>query len=108
MMCGQLALMIQEQLISAGMINADYVCVQCTYFEKSVKHNCLVAPHQDLSIPVRSRREHRELGGWSMKDGELFVQPPVKVIEELLCASPDSDPSARQLSLLFALCARPL
>jgi ectoine hydroxylase-related dioxygenase (phytanoyl-CoA dioxygenase family) len=40
--------------------------------------------HQDLSIPVRERREGPRLAGWSEKEGVLYVQPPVEVLEQLV------------------------
>jgi hypothetical protein len=53
----------------------------CTYFEKSPARNWLVALHQDLSIPVAERTEALGYSGWSDKDGRLFVQPPLDVLE---------------------------
>lgn len=82
--CRELAEEVRMQLIASGLISADYVAVQCTYFEKSRGHNWLVALHQDLSIPVKMRIEHASLSGWSEKDGALFVHPPVAVLEQLL------------------------
>ena len=65
-------------------VEADYLAVQCTYFEKSAEHNWLVPIHQDLSIPVAGRVAHPALRGWSEKEGTLFVQPPVEVLEKLV------------------------
>lgn len=53
-------------------------------FEKSPERNWLVALHQDLSIPVGERVRHDALSGWSMKDGNLFVQPPASVLQSLV------------------------
>jgi hypothetical protein len=60
------------------------VAVQCTLFEKSQEKNWLVAPHQDLGIPVLERIEYPELSGWSEKEGVLYVQPPAGVLEQVL------------------------
>jgi ectoine hydroxylase-related dioxygenase (phytanoyl-CoA dioxygenase family) len=60
------------------------VAVQCTYFEKSSGRNWLVPLHQDISIPVARRVDHASLGPWSEKEGSLFVQPPVDLLEQLL------------------------
>ena len=60
------------------------VAVQCTLFSKSVERNWLVSPHQDLSIPVRERVQSSECGGWSEKEGDLFVQPPVTALEHMV------------------------
>src|SRR5206468_2398213 len=60
------------------------VAVQCTLFDKSPTRNWLVALHQDLSIPVRERITHPDCTGWSEKEGVLFVQPPLSVLESLV------------------------
>lgn len=63
---------------------SDAVAVQCTSFVKSADHNWLVSIHQDLSIPVAERVESSACSGWSEKEGEVFVQPPVGVLETVL------------------------
>ena len=40
--------------------------------------------HQDLSIPVHERVQNPQCRGWSHKQGVLFVQPPVAVLESLV------------------------
>lgn len=62
----------------------DPTPVQCTLFVKSIKKNWLVALHQDLSIPVAERVDSLECSGWSEKEGEIFVQPPVSVLQGML------------------------
>ena len=52
--------------------------------DKSPTRNWLVALHQDLSIPVRERITHPDCTGWSEKEGVLFVQPPLSVLESLV------------------------
>lgn len=68
----------------ARLIPADFAAVQCTYFEKSMSRNWLVPVHQDLSIPVAAHVEHAGLSGWSEKEGSLYVQPPVELLEQLV------------------------
>ena len=80
--CAALADKLRQQLVAAGLAPADAVCVQCTYFEKSRDHNWLVAPHQDLSIPVHARVDHPAFQGWSAKDDMLCVQPPPAVLAQ--------------------------
>jgi ectoine hydroxylase-related dioxygenase (phytanoyl-CoA dioxygenase family) len=58
--------------------------VQCTLFAKVHANNWLVSLHQDLSIPVAERVESTECRGWSQKEGQIFVQPPVSVLQELV------------------------
>jgi ectoine hydroxylase-related dioxygenase (phytanoyl-CoA dioxygenase family) len=61
-----------------------HVAVQCTYFEKSAGRNWLVPLHQDLAIPVAARVDSPHLKGWSEKEGMVFVQAPVEVLEQLV------------------------
>lgn len=60
------------------------VAVQCTLFDKTPDQNWLVALHQDLSIPVGSRVAHPRLVAWSVKEGQNFVQPPDKLLAQLV------------------------
>ena len=63
---------------------AAAVGVQCTLFDKSPTKNWLVSLHQDLSVPVRRRIESPKCTGWSEKEGQVYVQPPVSVLEQLV------------------------
>ncbi|MEO7885907.1 MAG: phytanoyl-CoA dioxygenase family protein [Polaromonas sp.] len=82
--CQALAAKVRRHPSLAPLVPADFAAVQCTYFEKSVSRNWLVPVHQDLSIPVADRVEHASLGGWSRKEGTLYVQPPVGLLEQLV------------------------
>jgi len=82
--CRALAAHLRRDADIESLIPADYVAVQCTYFEKSVERNWLVPVHQDLSILVAERVDHPDLRGWSVKEGSVFVQPPVAVLEQLV------------------------
>jgi len=82
--CRTLAGSLRQHADIAVLIPADFVAVQCTYFEKSVDRNWLVPVHQDLSIPVAARVDHPDLRGWSEKEGGLFVQPPAALMEQLV------------------------
>lgn len=66
--------------------------MQCALFSKSPEANWLVALHQDLSIPVSARVSSPECAGWSEKEGEIFVQPPLAVLESLLAVRVHLDP----------------
>ena len=68
----------------AHLFPAQSVAAQCTLFEKSSDRNWLVPLHQDVHIPVRERLDHPLLSGWSRKEGALYVQPPVEVLENLV------------------------
>lgn len=82
--CRALAETLRRHPALAPLLPAGYAAVQCTYFEKSASRNWLVPVHQDLSIPVAARVAHAGLGGWSEKEGSLYVQPPVELLQQLV------------------------
>jgi hypothetical protein len=82
--CQSLAQELQQHRELSALIPASFVVVQCTYFEKSTTQNWLVAPHQDLSIPVAERIDDAALGGWSEKEGALYVQAPIELLSQLV------------------------
>jgi phytanoyl-CoA dioxygenase PhyH len=82
--CREFALRLLHDERLSGILSADVIPVQCTLFAKSIESNWLVSLHQDLSIPVAERVESPGWQGWSEKEGELFVQPPVSVLDTVL------------------------
>jgi hypothetical protein len=58
--------------------------VQCTLFAKGAASNWLVSLHQDLSVPVAERVESPACSGWSQKQDDTFVQPPISVLQNVL------------------------
>jgi len=82
--CQKLAATLKAHAQVGPLLPRGAVAVQCTLFYKSPEKNWLVALHQDLSIPVRERVPHPECTGWSEKEGVLYVQPPVAVLELLV------------------------
>jgi ectoine hydroxylase-related dioxygenase (phytanoyl-CoA dioxygenase family) len=82
--CRELSERVAAHKRVRDVLPAGGVAVQCSLFIKSVKWNWLVALHQDLSIPVAYRVDSPRCVGWSEKEGEVFVQPPVSVLEEIL------------------------
>lgn len=82
--CRELAAQLAASAQLAGLVPPGNRPVQCTFFEKSADTNWLVPVHQDLSIPVAGRVDAGPLRGWSCKDGQWFVQPPVEVLAQLV------------------------
>lgn len=82
--CAELARQFGRMPAIAALLPAGAVAVQCTYFEKSAERNWLVPLHQDLSIPVAERLPAAGFGPWSEKQGQVFVQAPVALLEQLL------------------------
>lgn len=90
--CADLATRLREHPTLSQWITARHVAVQCTYFEKSSQRNWLVPIHQDLSIPVKERVDAPGFTGWSTKEGQAFVQPPVEMLERMLAVRIHLDP----------------
>lgn len=82
--CQRLAATFKAHAQVGPVLPRGAVAVQCTLFDKSADNNWLVALHQDLSIPVQARVAHPDCSGWSEKEGVLYVQPPVAVLESLV------------------------
>ena len=82
--CARLARRLADDPSVRGLLPVDARVVQCTLFEKTNESNWLVSLHQDLSIPVAERVESPGCSGWSRKQGETFVQPPIAVLENVL------------------------
>jgi hypothetical protein len=82
--CIGLANRMREHAVLGTHLPSGHVAVQCTYFEKSTALNWLVTLHQDLSVPVAARIEAPGWRGWSEKERQLFAQPPVGVLEQLI------------------------
>lgn len=78
-----LAVRLRQHPAIAPLLPDDPVAVQCTVFVKDPKRNWLVSLHQDRSIPVRAYCNDSNLSGWSEKEGDLFVQPPAYVLEQM-------------------------
>jgi hypothetical protein len=82
--CADAALQLRKNPAIARRVPRGHVAVQCTFFEKSFAKNWLVPIHQDLSIPVADRVLDDRLQGWSVKDGQLFVQAPVDLLANMV------------------------
>lgn len=92
--CQDIARQLKNEPRIAGLLPAEGVAVQCTYFDKSSEtSNWLVAWHQDLSIPVKERVPSPLCSGWSRKQGVDFVQPPVNVLSSLVAVRVHLDDS---------------
>ena len=91
--CREIVIHLKSHLVVASLLPSDPVAIQCTLFDKSPKKNWLVSLHQDLSIPVRERTQNSECSGWSQKEGQWFVQPPVNVLEGLVAVRVHLDAS---------------
>ncbi len=66
------------------MLRPEAVVARSLLFDKTPAANWNVAWHQDLTIAVRERLVVRGFSGWSMKEGVAHVQPPARVLEQML------------------------
>jgi hypothetical protein len=82
--CARLAEKLADDARLRESLPMNAHAVQCTLFAKTAESNWLVSLHQDLSIPVAERVESGACSGWSQKQGDTFVQPPISVLESVL------------------------
>lgn len=59
-------------------------CVRALYFDKSPQMNWSVPWRQDLTLALRRQVDAPGFGPWSCKDGIPHVQPPIRLLEEML------------------------
>jgi len=77
--------------------------VRGIYFDKRPETNWLVAWHQDLTLALKEQAEVPGFGPWSVKEGVPHVQPPMKLLEQMLTARlhlDDTDSSNGALRVL--------
>ncbi len=67
-----------------SVLGAACFPVRAILFDKTADANWKVVWHQDLTIAVQERREVEGFGPWSVKGGVTHVQPPVRVLEQML------------------------
>ncbi|HEX8235517.1 MAG TPA: phytanoyl-CoA dioxygenase family protein [Abditibacteriaceae bacterium] len=67
-----------------SILGARCFPVRGILFDKVPGANWKVPWHQDLSIAVRERIEVEGFGPWSQKAGVVHVQPPTKILEQML------------------------
>lgn len=58
--------------------------VRILLFNKHVEMNWALGLHQDRTIAVAARREVDGFGPWTVKAGQVHVQPPQGVIDRML------------------------
>jgi hypothetical protein len=82
--CFQLSEHLKRDARLSTLLPRNAFAAQCTLFTKAPDQNWLVSFHQDLAIPVDKRVSSSDCTGWSEKEGSVFVQPPVSVLETLV------------------------
>jgi hypothetical protein len=82
--CVELAQELRAHWQLCSLLPIGGVAVQCTLFDKTPEKNWLVSLHQDLGVSVKRRVTCPGCAGWSEKEGQVYVQPPVGVLEQLV------------------------
>lgn len=68
----------------APILGAKAMLVRGLMFDKSPESNWGIFWHQDLSIAVRQREDIPGFGPWSIKAGIQHVQPPPRILQQML------------------------
>jgi ectoine hydroxylase-related dioxygenase (phytanoyl-CoA dioxygenase family) len=61
----------------------DYFVVKSIYFDKPQNSNWYVVWHQDLTISVDRKAETVHFHGWTTKQNQFSVQPPLEILENI-------------------------
>lgn len=69
---------------ASALLQADANPIRWILFDKSPGANWLVPWHRDTTIRVRERVDVDGFGPWSVKDGTVHVQPPLKVLRRIV------------------------
>jgi hypothetical protein len=72
-----------DQLASEAL-GADAFPINVTAFDKTPEANWKVPGHQDLMVPVESRRDVPGWDGWTTKAGVLYAEPPAEILGQLV------------------------
>lgn len=72
-----------QQLLAALFATTPHL-TKAIYFDKPAQSNWLVAWHQDLMVSVDKRVDAPGFGPWTDKKGDVSVQPP-RAISENIC-----------------------
>ncbi len=65
-------------------VDTQYRPVRAIMFDKSAKKNWALGWHQDRTIAVKDRRDVAGFGPWSVKAGVRHVEPPFKMMEDMV------------------------
>lgn len=89
--------------IAVEFLGENAKVVRAIYFDKTREANWKVPWHQDLTIAVKEKRETEGFSAWTKKAGIEHVQPPVKIMEEMLALRIHLDDSGESNGALKVL-----
>lgn len=84
--------MLRDRRFAAAMEVPGLVAVKATLFDKTPRTNWRVQWHQDRMIAVRERVETDGFSAWTVKNGVAHVEPPARVLEEMVAVRVHLDP----------------
>jgi hypothetical protein len=67
--------------------------IRAIFFNKIAKSNWLVPWHQDISIPVRQRKDVPGFNAFNMKEGFLHANAPAETLQQLVTLRIHLDPA---------------
>jgi len=67
-----------------SVVGRDLVAVKATMFDNTSSSNWRVQWHQDRAVAIKERLDVSGYGPWSMKSGTLHVEPPARVLEQMI------------------------
>lgn len=76
--------MLRDRRFAVAVEVPGLVAVKATLFDKTAESNWRVQWHQDRLIAVRERVETDGFGSWTTKNGVVHVDPPARVLEEMV------------------------
>lgn len=71
-------------ILLSELSESDYFLTKAIYFDKPSESNWFVAYHQDLSISVDKKAELKNYLNWTVKKGQIGVQPPIQILEDTI------------------------
>ena len=71
-------------LLADDLLGRATFPVRAILFDKTPETNWHVPWHQDLAIPVKAKIECEGFSGWSQKEGVWHVNPPVRILEQMV------------------------
>jgi hypothetical protein len=76
----------------ASLLGAGARAVRVILFDKTAQSNWAIGWHQDRTIAVREQMDEPGFDHWTVKSGVPHVEPPFRLIEDMLTARIHVDP----------------
>ena len=77
-------------------LSAESKLIRAIVFSKGPESNWSVTWHQDKTIALDKKKELKNWGPWSVKDGTIHVQPPLELLKKILTIRVHLDPTDQE------------